>query len=285
MSFPVFSQHDTLIVIKMKLVPDTTVGGVHGVSLMLSMKHVYDSLYHGQPAPSTVFADIELMEGKKPVTAVKSTRSYRLNNGSAGFRTQPQTHGVIVKNIHIPYYALDLKEGKYNVDFRITAWQNDTTTFASSGYRIRIKHDSIFSAKINVPEKEYFKVLVSGVRAMDTDFDGKQWDYNLLSGAPPDIVWKVLASEYDRVDYFFVSPNMKNSYSAAWLDGTGVLCLSKGDRFYIKVYDNDPVYDDLMASVQLTLDEMIAISQKNKEMETGRLTYFKLSGERVIPTK
>lgn len=277
------AQHDTLVVFKLKVVPDTTVGGVQGVSIMLTMKHVYDTLFHGRTHPATVFADIEIMSAKKAVTATQKTSSYRIGKGNAGCRIRPQTHGVVVKNIHIPYYALELKEGKYTLDFAVKAWQNDTTTFAEKVYRIPVKHDSLFSAQANIPSKQYFKVLVSGVRAMETDFDGKQWDYNMISGAPPDIVWKVMTSEGEKTDYLFVSPMMKNSYSAAWLDDSGKLCLSKGDRFYLKVYDNDPLYDDLMASEQFTVETLMELSRKNKEIQTGRLTYFKVSAEEVTP--
>jgi hypothetical protein len=275
------AQHDTLVVFKLKLVPDTTAGGVRGVSIMLSMKHIYDTIFHGRSHPSTIYADIEILTAGKNVTATKKTSSYRIGKGNAGYRVRPQTHGVTVKNIHIPYYALDVTEGKHQLNFCIKAWQNDTTTFAEKVYRIPLKYDSAFSAMVNIPPKEYFKVLVSGVRAMETDFDGKQWDYNMISGAPPDIVWKVMTSEGERTDYLFVSPMMKNSYSAAWLDDSGKLCLSKGDKFYIKVYDNDPLYDDLMASEQFTTETLIELSQKNKEIQTGRLTYFKLTAERV----
>lgn len=274
------AQHDSLVVIKLKLIPDTTVGGVQGVSVMLSMKHIYDSLYHDRPVPATVYAEMEVLHKGKPVPAVKSTGSYKLRNKTVGYRTQPQTHGVTVKTIHIPYYAMDVVTGKYDVSFRLTCWQNDTTTFAEKGYRIPIKYDSLFHATITVPEKEYFSVMVSGARAMETDFDGKQWDYNMISGAPPDIVWKVLTSESDKVDYFFVSPMMKNSYSAAWLDDSGKLCVSKGDRFYVKVYDNDPMYDDLMASLFLTVDELLDITKRAEDMQLGRLSLLRMSGKR-----
>lgn len=277
-----FAQKDSLKVLILKLVPDTNVGGVQGVYLMLSTKHVYDTVFHKRQVPATAYVDIEVMTGKKPVPAVKSTGSYSIKSGFAGFRTSIQAQGISVKYIHIPYYAMNLKEGRYSIDLKLSAWQNDTTTFAESGYRLKITGDSILPVNINVPPKEYFKVLVSGVRVMDTDFDGDQWDYNLLSGSPPDPIWKVMASENERVDYFYVSPIMKNSYSAAWLDDSGELCVSKGDKFWVKVFDNDPVYDDIMAYIQVTLDELLVLSQANKEIEMGRLTYFKLSAEKVV---
>ncbi len=277
-----FAQKDSLKILILKLVPDTNVGGVQGVYLMLSTKHVYDTIFHDRQAPATACIDIEILSGKKPVPAVKSTGSYILKNGSAGFRAGIQTQGICVKHIHIPYYSMNLNEDSYSINLKLSAWQNDTATFAENGYRLKITGDSILPVNVNVPPREYFKVLVSGVRVMDTDFEGDQWDYNLLSGAPPDPVWKVMASENERVDYFYVSPIMKNSYSAAWLDDSGELCVSKGDKFWVKVFDNDPVYDDIMAYIQVTLDELMALSMQNKEMQIGRLTYFKVSAEKIV---
>gem|GEM_PF-4992638 len=271
------AQKDSLIIIKLKLSRDTIVGGVQGVSLMISYKLCYDTLFHGSKMPSTAYADVGIYNNGKQVKAVSSTNSYMLNKKEAGCRFSTNASYVSVRKIHIPYYAMDLSEGVYDIELRISAWQNDTATFADKTYRVKVYGDSLIKAKVKIPSKEYFRVLVSGVRVMDTDFGGKQWDYNLISGAPPDIVWKVIASESEWADYFYVSPMMENSYSAAWLDDSGVLCVSSGDKFWVKVYDADPLNDDIMAYKQVTVDELIELSKMEKPMELGRLTYFRVN--------
>ncbi|PKP22476.1 MAG: hypothetical protein CVU05_03795 [Bacteroidetes bacterium HGW-Bacteroidetes-21] len=276
-----FSQKDSLIIFNLKTSADTSVNDVQGLYNLFSSRFVYDTLFHNRQQPASLWIDAEVFLNGKPVLACKSTRSFKNKKGNCGFRTYIRQKDVLVKRNLLPYYALELKEGKYDLAIKITAWKNDTSFSGETAQRIKIYGDSIIKATVNIPPKEYFKVLVSGVRAMETDFEGDPWDYNLISGAPPDICWKVIAGEGDNADFFYSSPVVKNSYSAAWLDDSGEITISKSDKIYVKVYDNDPINDDLMSSLHLSLNELIELSAKNKEIVLGRLSYFKLSAERL----
>lgn len=275
------AQNDTLYIKKLNIIPDTTVAGIQGISLLFSMDYRYDTAVFKNVPPGFFSLIVEVTANDKPVNAVFSTNAYKLENGHTGCDVFPNNRFVHSAFIHIPYYAMDLSEGQYNISLRFSAMFATTQTAAAEYYNVNVIYDDFESVSVQIPEKEYFSVLVNKAVAFDSDFDGRGWDYFLSDRLPPDMVWKIAALGNDRNDFFYSSSKERSSYTAEWTKYSSKICLSKGDVFYIVVVDNDPSYDDLIAYLDFTVDEIIDISAQHKALQSGKLSSIIISAKRL----
>ncbi|MBN2728785.1 MAG: hypothetical protein JXR53_06130 [Bacteroidales bacterium] len=275
------SQNDTLFIQNLKIVPDTTVAGIQGVTLMFSIDYSYDTSYHKSIKPVFFSAKMEVLNNDIPVIAVSSTNSYKLENGHIGCDVFPNNRFKKQAFIHIPYYAMNLSAGEHDISFRFSASFNDPRSEEAGSDIVFVKHDAKDHSTVIIPEKEYFEVLVGYAEAYESDFDGSGWDYVFSDRLPPDLKWKVVAFGNDRNDFFYISSKERSSYTAEWSSYSNKICLSKGDKFHLLVVDNDPSYDDLIADICLSLDELMEISEKSEAFQVGRLSQIKISAQRL----
>ena len=97
------AQNDTLFIQNMVITPDTTVAGIHGVTIMFSTKYSYDTSYHKTGQPYYFSVDLELYNNENQIPAVSSTNAYKLNNGNVGCNVFPNNRFKKQAFIHIPY--------------------------------------------------------------------------------------------------------------------------------------------------------------------------------------
>lgn len=268
-----YGQKDSIFLKNILVSSDTIIGGVRGIGITFVAKLGYDSVFHQRKFPSALKLAFVLREYHKPVECYGSSSKFCKNDSfnyikdlSFGLSRQ--------ETVLIPFYALKLPEGNNQISLTMNALIGDTSIFESTFHSIKIIGKSNYNLSIIKPPIDRFEVLVSGVKLMSTDFNGKAWDYNLISGAAPDICWKITVGRGESCDVLFRSSVMKNSYSAAWLDGAEELVLSRGDEFCVAVYDDDPLTDDFAGSICGTLPKIIEISQKKQPMVFDRLSYF-----------
>jgi hypothetical protein len=268
-----FCQHDSIVLKKIRVVPDTVIEGVRGIGISYVANLGYDTTYHLRKFPSSIKMAFELKSKGRPVECSGSSSKfckkdsfYYAKDLSFGL-SRPET-------VLIPFYALKLPEGNNSVSLVLTGMVGDTSIFDSALRPVPVIGKTIHPLSFVKPPVDRFEVLVSGVKLMGTDFKGKDWDYNLISGAAPDICWKVTVGRGESFDVLFRSSVMKNAYSAAWLDWVDDLALSRGDEFCIAVYDDDPLNDDFAGSICGTLPQIVEISKKKQPMTFDRLSYF-----------
>ncbi|MEI6349223.1 MAG: hypothetical protein WCP69_14845 [Bacteroidota bacterium] len=268
------AQKDSLILKSVKCFPDTLFNGVRGIGISYHAILGYDTTFHQQKSPTETKLKINLKSNKKRVNCNGSSYKYCDKNQVFQYIKDLRFDFGRKEIIFIPFYILELNEGLNTVEIELSALMSDTSIFDSALKTLKIIGESRFEIQFNKPQIEEFSVLVSGVKFMETDFKGKPWDYNLLSGAAPDICWKVTVGAGDNYDALYCSPVMKNSYSAAWLDWAENITLSKGDKFSISLYDDDPASDDFAGSLYGTLPQIIEKSTQKQPMVFDRLTYF-----------
>lgn len=275
------AQNDTLFIQNLKITPDTTVAGIQGVTIMFSIDYSYDTSYHETASPSYFSSNIEVYQNEKPVPAVSSTNAYKLDNGNVGCDVFPNNRFFKEAFIHIPYYAMQLPEGQHKINIRFSATFSKPNTENSPEKNVFVQFNEENTTSIKIPAKEYFKVLVNQTEAFQSDFDGRGWDYFLSERRPPDMKWKVVALGNNRNDYFYTSSKVRSSYTAEWTKYSEKICISKGDKIHILVVDNDPSYDDLIADICVTLEELIEISEKGKVFQVGKLSSVQISAQRL----
>ena len=250
------------------------INGIHGIAVSYNAALGYDTTFHHQKSPTVAKLQFTMISNKKEVTC--TGHSYKYCNKNQTFSYTREIRYTRGKNetILIPYYILKLNQGLNTAKIEISALISDTSIFESAFSKLKIVGETNVNVQFTKPPLEEFSVLVRGVKFMNTDFKGKAWDYNLISGAAPDICWKVEVGENENYTTLFHSSVMKNAYSAAWLDWAEDISLSVGDKFCIGVYDDDPLSDDFAGSICGTLPQIIEKSTKKQPMAFDRLTYF-----------
>ncbi|PLW92608.1 MAG: hypothetical protein C0592_09900 [Marinilabiliales bacterium] len=274
-----FAQKDTLFISDLRITPDATVAGIQGVSVIFSIDFVFDTTLHKTDFLPGINAQVRVLSDKMPVKAVYSTRQYIIDYKYVGCDMYPKGNYKEFISLHIPYYSMDLSSGLHTLSFAFSAeikYSREEKVQA-----VIVGEDLNQEVDVNIPEKEYFKVLVSYAAAYETDFDGRGWDYFLNSRLAPDLKWKVVAFGDDRNDYFYESEKVKSSYVAKWTTYSSKICVSKGDVLHILVVDNDKSFDDLVADIPLSIEKLFEISEKNEAFETGRLSSVKISAQRL----
>lgn len=269
-----FSQNDSIILRNLKCHPDTMINGIQGIAVSYKATLGYDSLYHKQKSPTMVKLQFKMVSNKKQVACTGDFFKYCDKDQNFSYSKEIRYTRGKAETILIPYYILKLNQGLNTAKIEVSALMSDTSIFESTLSKIKIVGETNVDVQFLKPPLEEFNVLVSGVKFMNTDFKGKAWDYNLVSGAAPDICWKIEVGESDNYTALYRSSVMKNAYSAAWLDWAEDISLSVGDKFCIGVYDDDPMRDDFAGSICGTLPQVIEKSKKKQPMAFDRLTYF-----------
>lgn len=277
-----FSQNDSLILKSVSLCPDTLINGVRGIGLTYYASLCYDTIFHLRKRPTTLQLVISLNANNTPVKCENSFSKY-CKNGAFNYKKDLLLDLNTRKTVLIPFYILKLPQGQNNVSLSLSAVMSDTSIFESALKNIKIIGEKSHRLTFVKPPLERFNVLVSGAKLMTTDFKGKPWDYNFFSGSAPDICWKVTIGRGDCYNTLYKSAVTKNSYSAAWLDGTYDITISMGDEFCVGVYDDDPMSDDLAGSVCGKLSNIIKFSTQKQPMSFDRLSYFAFIINRVAP--
>lgn len=266
-----FSQQDSLVIKKVRVIPDTIISGVRGIGISYVSNLVYDTLFHKNKRPASLYLVFSLTKKGKAVECQNSSSKYCKNRE---FKYRISLSSRIGEMTFLPFYELNLQEGEQSVDLTIDALMSDTSIFDSTLKPVLLVGERKHRISFKKPPIEQLSVLVSGVRVLDTDFKGKQWDYNLLSGSPPDICWNVTIGAGDSYNSLYRSSVMKNAYSAAWIDWAEEVVISKGDRICIAVYDDDLMSDDLIGSICGGLSDIVLMSQKKQPLVFDRLSYF-----------
>jgi len=269
-----FSQNDSIILRNLKCHPDTMINGIQGIAVSYNATLGYDTTFHRQKNPTATKLKFKMVSNNKEVSCTGNSYKYCDKNQYFSYSKEIRYTRGKIETILIPYYILKLNQGLNTAKIEVSALMSDTSIFESAFSKIKIVGETNVNVQFTKPPLEEFSVLVSGVKFMDTDFKGKAWDYNLISGAAPDICWKVEVGANDNYESIFRSSVMKNAYSAAWLDWAEDISLSVGDKFCIGVYDDDPMSDDFAGSICGTLSQIIEKSTKKQPMAFGRLTYF-----------
>ncbi len=242
----------------------------------------YDTIFHLRKRPTTLQLVISLNANNTPVKCENSFSKY-CKNGAFYYKKDLILDLNKRKTVLIPFYILKLPQGQNNVLLSLSAVMSDTSIFDSALKNIKIIGEKSHRLTFVKPPVEKFNLLVSGAKLMTTDFKGKPWDYNFFSGSAPDICWKVTIGRGDCYSTLYKSAVTKNSYSAAWLDGTYDITISMGDEFCVGVYDDDPMSDDLAGSLCGNLSKILNFSTKKQPMSFDRLSYFSFMINRVAP--
>jgi hypothetical protein len=250
------------------------INGIHGIAVSYNAALGYDTTFHQQKSPTAAKLLFKMVSNKKEVSCTGNSYKYCDKYQTFLYTREIRYTRGKDETILIPYYILKLNQGLNTAKIEISALISDTSIFESAFSKLRIVGETNVNVQFTKPPLEEFSVLVSGVKFMETDYKGKAWDYNLISGAAPDICWKVEVGENENYTALFHSSVMKNAYSAAWLDWAEDISLSVGDKFCIGVYDDDPMSDDFAGSICGTLPQIIEKSTKKQPMAFDRLTYF-----------
>jgi hypothetical protein len=273
-----FAQNDSVVIKRIRVIPDTIISGVRGIGISYVSSLVYDTIFHMNKRPTSLYLVFSLTTKGKAVECMSSSSKYCKNREFKYRRSLSSPTGDMT---FLPFYELNLPEGEQTVDLTIDGLMSDTSIFDRTLKPILLVGERKHRISFRKPPVEQFSVLVSGVRALNTDFKGKQWDYNLLSGSSPDICWSVTIGSGDSYNTLYRSSVMKNAYSAAWIDWAEEVVVSQGDRICVAVYDDDLMSDDLIGSICGSLSDIVLMSQKKQPLVFDRLSYFTFMINRI----
>ncbi|PLX11279.1 MAG: hypothetical protein C0594_03875 [Marinilabiliales bacterium] len=271
---PLYAQENTefLKIDKVKISKKILSKNISGIKLELTSKLVYDKSKYKLEKPKNASIKLYL---RKPdgdtIQAIKASSNYKDYNG---YFAASKSITTIKTEVFIPYYALKLSEGEHKLEYCLSAFVRDTS-INQPQREISVKGEQTGEILIQKPPVENFKLVVRGVRVTKKDFKNKEWDWG-LSGKEPDIKIKVLLINDYLADIVFSSTTMKNSFSAAWIDYSEPITISKGDKITIGVYDDDIMFDDKMGTITHSLPEFLKIANNIEELSFNLVTFFLL---------
>ncbi len=151
------------------------------------------------------------------------------------------------QEIYLPLAAFNLTEGKHclNPGFIVTGSYGDTVDCS-------FKTDTI---SVLIPQQIKLKISISEIEVSPTDAHGESWDYYLFNAknAKPEVCWstmffgiKLNGSPYTNNSYFYNDEEHNDDFE---------FVISKGDIFYIKVFDFDITsFSDLIGALKIDMD-------------------------------
>jgi hypothetical protein len=271
--------HDTCFVINTHLTPDIVNKNITGVTIDFDYTLSYDKK-HKQNKPSELLIDLHIQDAAGKKLEALSPHSIFCRNGFAGaekseFGREPGEKTSM--HFFIPYYCLNLKPGEVQLQCSISIGIRDTSILEKER-PVLVSGTATLPFGIHKPETVKVRLLYTGVRVTAKDH-GKNWDFG-LSGLP-DPVFKVILANDAQPDFLYVSPEVQNSLSAAWIDPSPVFLISVGDKITLGIYDKDTLIDDFIGNETHTLEEWLDISKDKKELAFDQVLYCTVKAEQV----
>lgn len=274
----IFSQKDSLVIKKFVAIPNKTLHGVNGVLIDYVGYYAADTNYKNNSNPFGLNLEFLVYKDGRLVKATQFTKRFVNNNGHLAATLNLNDQSNRVQKILIPYYAFQLNNGNHKIEIRAFAYSDEGETGKSKRRILKISGIKSQQLQITKPETESFDFLARGIRVSSTDFKGRSWDTNPFTNSNPDLFWTVEIGKGVNTDVIFRSSMMKNAFSGGWMDGVKNVVISKGDKFQISVYDNDPMFDDVIGLYETTLPALKLKYQKTDSLTFGKVKvlYFVL---------
>ncbi len=154
---------------------------------------------------------------------------------------------------HIPYYIMDLPEGKHNLIVQAYVYMHLRNGSEDIVLTPKINGKTQIAFGINKPKTYQFTVSVPSLTVSSKNKNGNYWD---LFQPDPDLRWTIeVLSDYGT-DVLYSSSQVKESYSGFWDTNTVALTISVGDRPRIAVYDVDVAFDDIIGSKTFDIEQL-----------------------------
>jgi hypothetical protein len=222
-----------------------------------------------------------LDENGKPIGSINTASRY--DQGGVVVSQNSTTDSDILQSgsgkFFVPYYVLKLNEGAHKLKVRLEVMRMDSAKGKFDSKKVVVEGPVEKQFSINKPKTRTVKLCCTGVRVKSYNSKGNSWDFG--SSGLPDLVYRVLLEAGEVSDRLYSSPEMQNATSAAWLDYTGHITVSEGDRISIGVYDNDTMYDDLIGIENLSVDELLEAASASKELHFGYVDYCTLKAAEI----
>lgn len=253
------AKKDILTISSLKGTPDVTAGGVSGMHI-----DVEANLSTRQEGGFPTLYALVYDTSKQPIKAAVTLSRYNIA-GKAGCSRSILVQKFPVK-LFIPYYILDLREGRHEIIIQISAAVKYGT---AAEEKVLIRGKKTFSLTINKPVVRKFRVMVRELRVAEKNLRDNNWDNGSGRSRLPDLRCKVELGAKAAKDVVYASSVVKNSLSAAWIDYSGILAISEGDTINIVVYDKDTMFDDPIGRVKFKLEELKAVADKGEKIRFG----------------
>lgn len=255
---------------------DVVRGNIHGAELTVFFKKRFSTRKSESLYQSYHFAMLVMDENGKAIQAVNSSSKYD-RDGTVVSESSTNDLDILQTGLgrfFIPYYALGLNEGVHKLKIKLEVARFDSVKGKFDTHKVVVLGPAEKLIQINKPKTRTLKLYCSGVRVQDHNAKGNSWDF----GGPglPDLVYRVLLESDAATDRLYSSTEMQNATSAAWINYTGPITISEGDKITIGIYDNDTLYDDLIGTKDFTFEEILAAGTAGKELHFGLVEFCTL---------
>jgi hypothetical protein len=250
---------DILEITSLIVTPGVIEGGIGGISIELQA-NIAKREDSGVPS---IFAFV-YRENNQPVQAAVLNSRHNINGRAGSEKT-----GFILKfpvKFFVPYYILDLKEGKQPILLKISA---NIKYGAAEPEELECRGKTSANLNINKPAVRKFHIMVRELRVDEKTLQDNNWDNGGGSSGLPDLRYKIEAGSKSTTDILYTSNTVKNSLSAAWIDYSGILTISEGDIISIVVYDKDTMFDDPIGRIKFNLEELKKVADKGEKIRFG----------------
>lgn len=267
--------NDTLEILSIGIKTESESNGIQGMTVNLQYSILPDT--GRTEMPSRIHATIDVLDAQnRGVQALTSVYRSKLNQLQQIVKLSNSRYEA---SVFFPYYTIQLPEGRHNLNVKISEISIRDTTAEDNRRVIPCKGVCKQGFTVKKPPTEKFRVVIRGIRVAKKDFKGREWDFG--TSTLPDIQCRIELATKDKTDVMYYTPAMKNSFSAAWLDFSPEIIITKGDVITISVYDSDTIFDDFIGKSTFTLQELLAASKNNSELAFGKITYFILDAKKV----
>ena len=264
----------------LKVLTDTWYEEVQGVMITFDVDFRYSpyELYPDSNHANLRYkARLEIFdaEGKK-MAAVPDASGYTVVN----LEIKIQQYVVLNKGQHkrskkqffIPYYALNLPEGKHLLNLSLSLRDEQTEKW--------LIENQIAEGVIRKPRSTLIKIKLKNIEVAETDKNNETWDFSVLSKREelPDIKWRL-----DRGGISQYNSRKQNNtfvYKGNTYDETDYLTVSKGDKLFLAVKDYDLLsFSDDIGTLFFDPNDSTFLAGGEKTFSFGKVIKLVLEAE------
>lgn len=222
-----------------KVDPNGLQKGIKGISISFDLRFARSEegeipIFKEDPGPFLIRAFVTdpnglNLNGTDDAPNYRNQKSYCRDS----IRVMLPEKGIVVPQLQlfIPFYAIDLRSGTYDLQVRIQ--------MRESGNEQLVQELAPVAIKIEKPPLKLMRLSVKYFKVDSSDFSGGNWDYHLLNEdeSRPDPEWKLMRGRFA----VYKPRRLKNTfeYAGGSMDLTPLFTLSEGDLLELVIEDFD----------------------------------------------
>lgn len=169
-------------------------------------------------------------------------------------------------SLFIPFYAMDLAEGRHALSLHFTALSDTGSCKAGRPPRaVKVIGQTSVALELTKPPFKLVQMLVRHVTVAEEPTDVSLFRPRKRR---PDLTWRLQFRD-GQEGVIHSSKVRDDTYDARWTQYTSEFPFSRGDRLTLTVLDEDVMSHDQLGSIKLTLDQLLEHGKSSTPLKVG----------------